>query len=132
MCTGTLYWGNVGRVLYAASEEELAKLTGEKNGENMTMHLPCRTVLGAGQKDVEVVGPLGADMGGWEAKVVEASRAWWREHDEEAKRKVDVSNGNGHVNGNGNVNGNEYGESVYSTQNEDGEYEVKLDIDWLR
>lgn len=128
MCTGTLYWGNVGRVLYAASEEELAKLTGEKNGENMTMHLPCRSVLGAGQKNVEVLGPLGVDMGGWEGKVVEASRGWWREHNEEVRRKADVRNGNGGANG----NANGYGESVYSTQNDDGEYEAQLDIDWLR
>ena len=63
MCSGTLYWGNVGRVVYAASEEELRRLTGEGNGENMTMRLPCRTVLEAAQKDVEVLGPLGREQG---------------------------------------------------------------------
>jgi hypothetical protein len=128
MCTGTLYWGNVGRLVYAASEESLRELTGGGNEENMTMDLPCRTVLRAGQKDVEVLGPLGVDMGGWEGKVVEASKGWWREHNEEERRKVDLKNGNTGVNG----NANGYGESVYSTQNDDGEYEVQLDIDWLR
>ena len=125
MCSGTLYWGNVGRVVYAASEEELGRLTGEGNGENMTMKLPCRTVLEAGQKDVEVLGPLGREQGGWEERVVEESGRWWREHNKmQGKGKAESVDRNGH--GNGSV------ESVYSTQNDDGEYEAQLDIDWLR
>jgi len=76
MCTGTLYWGNIGRLLYAASEEALRNLTGSGNDKNMTMSLPCREVLNRGQKDVEVIGPVK----GWEEKTVEQSGKWWREH----------------------------------------------------
>jgi hypothetical protein len=129
MCAGTLYWAGVGRLLYGASEARLRELTGEGNGENLTMDLPCRTVLKAGQRDVEVIGPLGPDQGDWERKVVEESSGWWKEHNREAeeeRRKLDGVNGHGSMNGNG------YQESVYSTQNEDGEYEAQLDIDWLR
>ena len=123
MCTGTLYWTNIGRLLFAASEEELGKLTGSGNGENMTMSLPCRTVLRGGQKDVEVVGPVGV----WERRVVEESAKWWREHnrkneEDEMRRKAEEMS----------LNGNGYGDSVYSTQNEDVDYEAELDIDWLR
>lgn len=130
MCAGTLYWGNVGRLVYAASEEELGKLTGGGNQENMTMSLPCRTVLEAGQKDVEVNGPLGREQGNWEEKVVEESGKWWKEHNRVQGEAGKGKNGES-VNGNGH-HGNGYVESVYSTQNDDGEYEAQLDIDWLR
>lgn len=126
MCTGTLYWTNIGRLLYAASEEELNKLTGSGNGENMTMSLPCRTVLKGGQKDIEVVGPLDKSNGDWEKKVVEESGKWWKEHnrknEEAARRKAEEMS----------LNENGHGGSVNSTQNEEGEYEAELDIDWLR
>lgn len=130
MCAGTLYWGNVGRLVYAASEEKLGKLTGGGNQENMTMSLPCRTVLEAGQKDVEVNGPLGREQGNWEEKVVEESGKWWKEHNRVQGEAGKGKNGES-VNGNGH-HGNGYVESVYSTQNDDGEYEAQLDIDWLR
>jgi hypothetical protein len=124
MCTGTLYWSNIGRLVYAASEEELNKLTGSGNGENMTMSLECRNVIKAGQKDIEVLGPLGKEQGGWEGKVIEESGKWWKERnaEEAARRKAEETS----------LNGNGYGDSVYSTQNEEGEYEAELDIDWLR
>lgn len=57
MCAGAIYWGNVRRVVYGLSEVGLLQLTGE-NPANPTMHLPCRTVLGSGQKAIEVRGPL--------------------------------------------------------------------------
>ena len=76
MCTGTIYWANIGRLIYAASEEELNKLTGQGNGENMTMSLPCRDVLTRGQKVIDVIGPVK----GWAEKVIRESGKWWREH----------------------------------------------------
>lgn len=132
MCAATLYWAGIGRLVYAASEASLRRLTGEGNNENLTMDLPCRVVLDAGQRKVEVIGPLRPDQGDWERKVVEESKGWWKEHNEateEERRKKDggVMDGRGSINGNGG-----YQESVYSTQNEDGEYEAQLDIDWLR
>jgi tRNA(Arg) A34 adenosine deaminase TadA len=57
MCAGSAYWAGVGRVVYGLSERELAALIGP-HPENLTMDLPCRTVLGAGQRKIEVVGPL--------------------------------------------------------------------------
>jgi hypothetical protein len=38
-------------------ERALGRLIGP-HPENLTMDLPCRTVLGAGQRRIEVVGPL--------------------------------------------------------------------------
>ena len=58
MCAGTIYWANIGRLIYAAAESELAKLTGQGNEENFTMSLPCREILKGGQKDIEIWGPL--------------------------------------------------------------------------
>ncbi|KAL1302899.1 hypothetical protein AAFC00_003224 [Neodothiora populina] len=58
MCAGTIYWANIGRVVYAASEEHLKRLTGEGNEDNFTMSLGCRVVLASGQKDVQVFGPF--------------------------------------------------------------------------
>ena len=57
MCTGALYWANVGRLVYALSEEELLALTGS-NEENPTFSLPSRDVIDKGQKDIVVVGPI--------------------------------------------------------------------------
>jgi len=82
MCSGTIYWANIGRLIYAASEEELNKLTGSGNGENMTMSLPCRDVLRRGQKAIEVVGPVKT----WAEKVIRESGKWWREHSTEEEK----------------------------------------------
>ncbi|MEU2509723.1 nucleoside deaminase [Streptomyces sp. NPDC007863] len=57
MCSGAIYWGNIGRVVYALGEDELLAMTGA-NEENPTMALPCREVFKAGQRDLPVVGPI--------------------------------------------------------------------------
>jgi tRNA(Arg) A34 adenosine deaminase TadA len=57
MCAGTVYWANIGRVVYGASEEDLLALTGD-HAENPTLALPCREVFARGQKAVEVIGPV--------------------------------------------------------------------------
>lgn len=57
MCAGAIYWSGIGRVVYALAEEALHRMTGE-DPENPTMRLGVRKVLGAGQRDVEVVGPF--------------------------------------------------------------------------
>ncbi len=57
MCAGAAYWAGVGRVVYGLSEDDLRQLIGP-HPENLTMKLPCRIVLGAGQRSVAVVGPL--------------------------------------------------------------------------
>ena len=62
MCSGALYWAGVGRVVYGLSEKRLKEVTGS-HPENPTLDLPCRAVFGAGQRAVEVVGPLLEDEG---------------------------------------------------------------------
>jgi tRNA(Arg) A34 adenosine deaminase TadA len=57
MCAGTLYWANVGCIVYGVSEVALLRLTGS-NEENPTMNLPCRNVFEHGQKQIRVVGPM--------------------------------------------------------------------------
>jgi tRNA(Arg) A34 adenosine deaminase TadA len=57
MCAGAAYWAGVGRVVYGMSETALRELIGP-HPENLTLDLPCRVVLGSGQRPVEVVGPL--------------------------------------------------------------------------
>jgi tRNA(Arg) A34 adenosine deaminase TadA len=57
MCAGAIYWVGIGRVVYGLSEHRLKGMTGN-HAENPTLDLPCRTVFAAGQRRVEVIGPL--------------------------------------------------------------------------
>jgi tRNA(Arg) A34 adenosine deaminase TadA len=57
MCAGATYWAGIGRVVYALSERRLKAIIG-RHVENPTLDLPCRRVFSAGQRPVEVVGPL--------------------------------------------------------------------------
>jgi tRNA(Arg) A34 adenosine deaminase TadA len=57
MCTGTLYWANIGRLVYGFEETKLLELTGD-HPKNPTINLSSRTVLGSGQKKIEVHGPF--------------------------------------------------------------------------
>ncbi|WP_370738343.1 nucleoside deaminase [Roseovarius gaetbuli] len=49
MCTGTLNWTNIGRLLYGYEESTLLAVTGS-HPANPTRSLDARTVLGSGQK----------------------------------------------------------------------------------
>jgi tRNA(Arg) A34 adenosine deaminase TadA len=71
MCAGSAYWAGVGRVVYGLSERDLRQLIGP-HPDNLTMDLPCRTVLGAGQRTIEIVGPLLED----ESRAVH--KGFWR------------------------------------------------------
>lgn len=57
MCSGAIYWGNVGRVVFGLSERDLLAITGN-DPQNPTLDLPCREVFKKGQKEIEVIGPL--------------------------------------------------------------------------
>lgn len=57
MCTGTLYWANIGRLVFGVEEAKLLELSGS-DAKNPTMNLSSRTVLASGQKAVEVHGPF--------------------------------------------------------------------------
>jgi tRNA(Arg) A34 adenosine deaminase TadA len=57
MCAGAIYWSGIGRVVYGQSEASLRQQTGA-HPENPTLDLPCRIVFAAGQRAVEVIGPM--------------------------------------------------------------------------
>ncbi|MBP5162186.1 MAG: nucleoside deaminase [Spirochaetales bacterium] len=57
MCTGAIYWANIGRIVYGLTEKKLLELTGSDE-KNPTFDISCRTILAAGQKDIEVLGPF--------------------------------------------------------------------------
>jgi tRNA(Arg) A34 adenosine deaminase TadA len=57
MCSGAIYWAGIGRVVYGQSETSLKRQIGV-HPENPTLDLPCRVVFAAGQRPVDVVGPL--------------------------------------------------------------------------
>ena len=60
MCSGTIYWVGIGRVVFGLAEHDMKSITGAHD-ENPTLDLPCRTVFDAGQRATEVVGPLLAE-----------------------------------------------------------------------
>lgn len=70
MCSGAIYWAGIGHVICGQSERDLKAQTGD-HAENPTLDLPCRTVFEAGQRNVEVIGPLLAE----EAAALQA--AFW-------------------------------------------------------
>ncbi len=56
MCTGAVYWTNVGRIVFGLTEEQLLSCTKDHN-ENPTFDLPCHKVLEHGQRDMVICGP---------------------------------------------------------------------------
>jgi tRNA(Arg) A34 adenosine deaminase TadA len=71
MCSGAIYWSGIGAVAYGLSEQGLLALTGD-DPENPTLDLPCRTVLGAGQRRISVTGPM------LEAEAAASHEGFWR------------------------------------------------------
>lgn len=72
MCSGAIYWANIGRVVYGMTEQRLLELTGS-NEQNPTFSLPCREVFARGQKDIQVVGPIPEV----EAEAAEVHKGFW-------------------------------------------------------
>ena len=60
MCAGAAYWAGVGRVVYGLGEHQMKAIIGS-HPENPTLDLPCRVVFGAGQRHVDVIGPMLVD-----------------------------------------------------------------------
>lgn len=56
MCTGAVYWTNVGRIVFGLTERQLLNLTGD-NAENPTFSFETAEVIAKGQKDIILVGP---------------------------------------------------------------------------
>jgi tRNA(Arg) A34 adenosine deaminase TadA len=72
MCAGAIYWAGIGRVVYGQTEQSLKAATGA-HAENPTLDLPCRVVFAAGQRPVEVIGPMLEE----EAAAIQAD--YWKE-----------------------------------------------------
>jgi tRNA(Arg) A34 adenosine deaminase TadA len=72
MCAGAIYWSGIGRLVYGQSEAGLKMATGD-HPENPTLALPCRTIFAAGQRHVEVVGPM------LEEEAAALQGAFWRD-----------------------------------------------------
>ncbi|MBX9770874.1 MAG: nucleoside deaminase [Candidatus Obscuribacterales bacterium] len=73
MCAGAIYWANIGRVLYGATESTLGKLTGTST-MNPTMNLPCKKVFDSGQKSIQLIGPI-PEM---EEELIEPHKGFWK------------------------------------------------------
>jgi tRNA(Arg) A34 adenosine deaminase TadA len=56
MCAGAIYWGNVRRVVFALSQQEMRRISGG-DPENFQLELTSREVFARGDHDVEVIGP---------------------------------------------------------------------------
>jgi tRNA(Arg) A34 adenosine deaminase TadA len=57
MCAGTIYWANIGRVVYGLTEERLLSITGD-HPENPTLSISARYVFAHGQKPIITLGPI--------------------------------------------------------------------------
>lgn len=58
MCTYTIYWANIGRIVFGASNDTLMALTGADNPQNLGIDLSTRQALEKGKKPIEVFGPF--------------------------------------------------------------------------
>ncbi len=73
MCAGTVYWAEIGSLVFGMSEKRLGELTGD-DPLNPTLDLDCRTVFAAGGDRVAVRGPF-PDL---ESRIVAQHAAYWQ------------------------------------------------------
>lgn len=72
MCSGTIYWANIGRVVYAMTEDKLLQCTGN-HSENPTMSISAAYVFAHGQKNIELIGPV-AEL---EQETIQLQKEFW-------------------------------------------------------
>ena len=72
MCTGAIYWANIGRIVYGLTEEKLLELTGADE-KNPTFNISCRVIIAAGQKDIEIIGPFPE----LESELIKVHEGYW-------------------------------------------------------
>ena len=71
MCSGSMYWGGLNRMVYGMSEADLLEYTGGHQLNPTMTGVGCRAVLQSGHREVEVKGPFLID----EASVIH--RTYW-------------------------------------------------------
>ena len=57
MCSGSMYWGGLSRMVYGMSEHHLLEITGAHRLNPTMRGVGCRNVLHSGQRRIEVSGP---------------------------------------------------------------------------
>ncbi len=57
MCSGSMYWGGLNRMVYGMSEHHLLEITGAHHLNPTMRGVGCRNVLHSGQRRIEVSGP---------------------------------------------------------------------------
>ncbi len=73
MCTGAIYWANIGRIVFGLTEFRLLELTGSDD-KNPTFSMGAQKVIDSGQKPIAIFGPAGAGM---EEELVAPHRGFW-------------------------------------------------------
>ena len=71
MCSGAIYWGNIGRVVYGLSQERLYSIFSNA-GSRDTWIVHCRELLSRGERSVDVLGPALED------EAAEVHEGFWR------------------------------------------------------
>ena len=72
MCTGGIYWTNIGHIVFGITERQLLEVTGSDE-KNPTFNMGAAKVIAAGQKEITVEGPFDevAD------EIVSVHRGFW-------------------------------------------------------
>jgi tRNA(Arg) A34 adenosine deaminase TadA len=73
MCSGTIYWANIGCVVFGVSEARLLEMTGN-HPENPTLSVSARYVFDHGQKPIRLYGPM-ADV---ETETLALHKEFWK------------------------------------------------------
>jgi len=73
MCSGTIYWANIGRVVYGMTENRLLECTGN-HSENLTMSVSAAYVFAHGQKKIDLIGPI-AEI---DAETITMQQQFWQ------------------------------------------------------
>ena len=72
MCTGGIYWANIGKIVFGITEERLLEMTGADD-KNPTFHMGAEKIIAAGQKEIALEGPI-PEM---EEEIVAVHKGFW-------------------------------------------------------
>jgi tRNA(Arg) A34 adenosine deaminase TadA len=75
MCAGTVYWANIGQLIFGMTEAGLLQITGDHH-ENPTMSVGAQYVFDHGQKPISLIGPV-PEVG---AEIASLHSGFWGKH----------------------------------------------------